>query len=277
MFALGLFVFGGGVPSTNASVSIESVDDFGSGTEVTVTVNGEIGFGQLTVTVTGDTTTDMDLAVDDCNPNCTAEDDGAEADADNGEVSVTVDTEDVSGSDGAALEIILLLTATCEEQDELTIEVEQPDGDAPLTASTEVNCLVGNAVIILESPDDTDLEYDFSVSASGSQDCEGDFPLVDGESEQLICEADVEYTVTQETIPDNATLTIDCEDTGSPTIEIDEEAGTVVFELTDDETIECVFLNELGPDGPGVPETVTVSAPERGQHLQRHLLRLDRR
>jgi len=125
-----------------------------------------------------------------------------------------------------------------------------------VSATLLVECIEPNVVIILEAPDDDALEFDFSVTAPGSNDCEGSFVLIDGGEEGLACEADITYTITQD-IPSGWTLAIDCSDTGSPSIDIDEDAGTVVFELSGTETIECIFSNEKGATGPA---TVTVSA-----------------
>jgi hypothetical protein len=256
MFALGLFVFGGGVPSAvHADVSISADESLTSGVVFTFEVDADSDVGDVVVAVTGDNTTDLTLTLTDCG-GCDEQDDDDDGDGDPG-VEITINSDD-AGFDGGTLEFTLL--ATCEALDTLTITIDQETADPPNdTDDDTVDCIVANVVIISESPDDPDLEIDFDITAAGSNDCEGGFALADGESEAVTCEAGIEYTI-EETIPDGGTVTIDCSDTGSPAIEIDDDAGTVVFELEDDETIECTFVTELGPDGPGAPATVTVSA-----------------
>jgi hypothetical protein len=256
LFAVGLLLFGGGLSPSDvqAEVSISADESLTSGVLFTFEVDADNDVGDVVVTVTGDNSTDLTLTLTECG-GCDEDGDDDDGDGDPG-VELTINSDD-SGFDGGTIEFTLL--ATCEALDELTITVDQELVEDNDTDSDTVDCIVANVVVISESPDDPDLEIDFDITAPGSNDCEGSFALMDGDSESVTCEADVEYTISED-IPDGATVTIDCSDTGSPSIEIDEDAGTVVFELTDDETIECTFLTELGEEGPGAPDTVTVSA-----------------
>jgi hypothetical protein len=252
--ALGLFMFGGGLSPTSvqADVSIDAADTLTSGVAFEFDVDADEETGDLTVTVSGANTTDLDLTLIECD-GCDETDENDNGDGDPG-VELIINTEDNQFTSGT---LTFSLVADCEGGDTLTITVTQEIADPPNDKDeVQVECVEANVTIIKEAPDDPEEEFEFSVTASGSQDCEGSFTLVDGGSEGLSCEADVEYTLSED-VPDGFTVTIDCSDTGSPDIEIDEEAGEVVFTLGDDETIECTFVNE---GGGGAPDTVTVSA-----------------
>jgi hypothetical protein len=249
MFALGLFMFAGGLGPPAAQANVDAVnapEGASDGDTVEITVEAEVDVGDLIIQATTDGSGTLVLDNVSCDPSCSNDID------DEGTDTVTIDTGGVSGDAGDALLVTLELEIECEPGDIITITATDDDDDE----SAEIECIEVNVTITKVAVDDPDEEFEFSVTAAGSADCEGSFTLSDDQSELLQCEADVEYTVSED-LPDGFTVTIDCSDTGSPDIDINEEDAEVVFTLGEDETIECTFENE---GGGGAPDTVTVSA-----------------
>jgi hypothetical protein len=226
-------------------VQVESPVTSG-GDPVAIQINTEVNTGTITVRVDGgDATTDLVLTVDDCG-GCDQDGDSDSDEADNG-VQITFNSADAQFDGGV---IDLLLSATCEEADTLTVTVTQSLADPNDEDSDTIECVAANLTIIKETVGGTGTEeFDFEVLSDDDPNCDGvSFTLVDGDSETLACDdANATYEIT-ETIPTGWTVAITCTDVGIPNsgIVVDNEGGTVDVTLGAGDSAICTFTNTLG-------------------------------
>jgi len=253
MFALGLFMFAGGLSPSGVRATVDSIDapeSVAPGDEVTVTIDTEDDAGDLVITVTGGDAPEFNDI--ECSITCDSGDIDGE-----GTDSVTIDTIglDANGND-TNMTVTLTLLADCADGDTLTIEANDVDSGSE---TWEIQCLEVNVTIIKEAPDDDSLEFDFTIEGDAS--CDEDFTMVDGDETSFSCDESETYTVTED-LPSGWTVTIECSDSGIPNadIVISDEDGAVEFTLGPGDSIICTFANEKGAAGPGAPNTVTVSA-----------------
>jgi hypothetical protein len=259
LFAIGLFVFspGNGVPPTaQAAVdTLEAPETVADNQTIEVVVEAEVDTGDVVIGATGgNDTTFTDVA---CTPSCSNDIEGENTD------EVTVDSSGVSGAAGSLLTITLQLLVECDAGDTITISAAQDDEEP---TEVDVECVDLNVTIIKAATGAaaTD-EFEFSVTASGSHECEGTQTLVGASDEVgLACDEGVEYTITETEMPAGWALTqITCTDVGiaDADIEITVADASVVVAIDTGDSIECTFTNSknLTPTA-GTATTVTASA-----------------
>jgi hypothetical protein len=261
--ALAAFVLvpGGTLSPRLASADIDSLtfdsDAFDSGDEVTGTVELDAETGNITISIIDEgEATNIELTLGDCSAACS---DGSSADD-----RITISADGLTS-------IEFTLTAECDEETEIEVEVSQlSGGDDTAIVTCGSSAATGNITVRLDAEggdNSDDFKYEVSTDDNG---CDGNsFTLNDGDVESFDCDdSNTDFTIEQTTTPTGWTLeSIECTDTGisSSDIDIDVAGKSVTFTLGAGDDIDCTFTNTEGPTATATPktvaaETVTLSA-----------------
>jgi hypothetical protein len=252
--SLALMQVSGLAPAGPVSANIKSIraeSDFlltGDSMKVWVEVNTTTA--NVTIEVTGGD--DALLTVLDCKP---------EACGDEGNSGESVNI----GKNGVE-QITLSLTARCDDGDTVLVISASVSSFAP--KQEEVECRGPNLGITNIAPGAAATDkFDYTVTATGSHDCEGEFQLVHEGVWGRNCPKEVEFTITQ-AVPAGWTLSrIDCDRGGglmADHLVVDRENRRVKVTFSDEsDRLECTFRNAKTGGTTGTPTAanrVTVTA-----------------